>query len=145
MLQINMIMLIFQRNDFTSQPNSTLRQDIIQQFHNKFHKDFEKTSRRIKTNFYQSKMKDNIKAHIRVYEVFLQHKVEQLSPAGLLQPLPIPNQVLEDISIDFIDGPPMSQGKSTIAVVVDRFSKYSHFILVAHPYTTVSIAQVIFL
>ena len=29
-------------------------------------------------------------------------------------------------------------------VVVDRFSKYSHFISIAHPYTTTSIAQVFF-
>ena len=59
-------------------------------------------------------MRDDIKAHIRICEVCQQQKVEQLSPAGLLQPLPIPNQVWEDISMDFIDGLPVSQGKSIV-------------------------------
>jgi hypothetical protein len=34
--------------------------------------------------------------------------------------------------------------KTTIFVVVDRLSKYAHFVAISHPYTTVSIAQVFF-
>nr|GEU73192.1 putative mitochondrial protein [Tanacetum cinerariifolium] len=40
------------------------------------------------------------------------------------------------------DSLPMSQGKSTILVVVDRLSKQAHFIAVTHPYTTKIIAQI---
>ncbi|GJU82321.1 retrotransposable element Tf2 [Tanacetum coccineum] len=43
--------------------------------------------------------------------------------------------------MDFIMGLPKSQGKSVIFVVVDRLSKYSHFMAMSHPYATSSVAQ----
>jgi len=46
-----------------------------------------------------------------------------------------------DLSMDFIEGLPRSQGYSVIFVVVDRLTKYAHFMAVKHPYTAASIAQ----
>lgn len=37
--------------------------------------------------------------------------------------------------MNFIEGLSSSQGKKVIMVVVDRFSKYAHFVALAHPYT----------
>ncbi|KAL4198442.1 hypothetical protein AMTRI_Chr03g140230 [Amborella trichopoda] len=46
--------------------------------------------------------------------------------------------------MDFIDGLPNSNGKTTIFVVVDRLSKAVHFIPISHPCTATSVAQIFF-
>ena len=43
--------------------------------------------------------------------------------------------------MDFLEGLPNSKGMTVIWVVVDRLSKYAHFLSVAHPYTAASITQ----
>jgi hypothetical protein len=46
--------------------------------------------------------------------------------------------------MDFIEGFPKVGGKSVILTVVDRFSKYAHFIALGHPYTAMSVARAFF-
>jgi hypothetical protein len=46
--------------------------------------------------------------------------------------------------MDFIEALPKVGGKSVILTVVDRFSKYAHFIPLAHPYTGESVAKAFF-
>jgi len=57
-------------------------------------------------------------------------------PVGLLQPLPIPERKWESISMDFITGLPMVQGKDRIFVVVDQLMKYTHLFAISAHYTT---------
>lgn len=68
-------------------------------------------------------------------------KGEHVAYPGLLQPLPLPSRAWEHITIDFIEGVPKSEGKNTIFVIVDRFSKYAHFLSLSHPFTVVQVAR----
>ncbi|XP_070006003.1 uncharacterized protein [Nicotiana sylvestris] len=102
-----------------------------------------KTLKRVSANFFWPCLKHDVKLFVQNCLICQQHKYETLAPAGLLQPLPIPNRVWEDISLDFIVGLPPSNGFDTILVVVDRFSKYNHFLALYHPFTAKTVAGVL--
>ena len=70
------------------------------------------------------------------YGICQRNKTLVMSLARLLQPLQFLDKVWEDLSMDFIDGLPKSEGYDVIYVVVDRLSKYAHFIPLKHPYTS---------
>lgn len=83
---------------------SKLTSTIINEFHGSTHEGYVKTFQRIKADFYWPEMRKQIKSFIRNCDICQRHKVEHLAPAGLLQPLPIPSQIWDDISMDFIEG-----------------------------------------
>lgn len=85
-------------------------------------------------------MHSDVRKFIRQCSNCQQIKYEPKRPAGLLQPLPIPASPWEDLSLDFISGLPPSQGYTTILVVVDHFTKGSHFGALAPTYIAHKVA-----
>ncbi|GAU29071.1 hypothetical protein TSUD_278270 [Trifolium subterraneum] len=117
---------------------------ILHEFHDtatRGHSGYLRTYKKIAGLVYWEGMRKCIKSYVESCEVCQRNKYQTLSPGGLLQPLPIPTQLWSDISMDFIGGLPKSQGIDTIMVVVDRLTKYAHFLPVKHPYTAKDIAE----
>ena len=86
-------------------------------------------------------MKGNIKRRVSECQVCQMNKTNSLSPAGLLQPLHILQNIWEDISMDFIKALQRSDGFDTIWVIVDHLSKYSHFVHLQHPFNARGLAR----
>lgn len=99
------------------------------------------TFKKLSTVFFWKGMKKMVKTWIRECDVCQRCKPDLSAYPGLLQPLPIPNKIWNEISMDFINGLPSSQGKTVIFVVVDRLSKYAHFMSLNHPYNAQQVAQ----
>src|SRR6266849_10822672 len=63
---------------------------------------------------------------------------------GFLHSLEIPNKPFDNISLDLITGLPKSQGKDAILVVVDKLTKYVHFIATNVETTALEVATQLF-
>lgn len=55
--------------------------------------------------------------------------------------MPVPEAAWKDLTVDFIEGLPKSEGKEIILVIVDKFTKYAHFIPLSHRITTPHFVQ----
>lgn len=105
------------------------------------HSGFPVTYKRVKALFAWPQMKESVKNFVDHCLTCQQAKPDRVKYPGLLQPLPIADRSWQAISMDFIEGLPKANKYSCILVVVDTFSKYAHFIPLAHPYTSLSVAM----
>jgi IS30 family transposase len=84
-------------------------------------------------------MKGEIAEYVSSCDTCQTIKASHLKTAGPMQPLTIPAWKLDDISMDFIVGLPLTPRKhDSIWVIVDRLTKIAHFIPV---HTTFSVER----
>nr|GEX40310.1 hypothetical protein [Tanacetum cinerariifolium] len=122
-----------------------LRKELVQHFHDEAigrHSGAHVTMKKLGLLFYWNGLKKMVKHMIRDCNVCQRQKPELSAYPGLIQPLPIPERIWKEISMDFIKKLPTSHEKSVILVVVDRLSKYTHFIPLTHLFTASQVAQV---
>jgi hypothetical protein len=87
-------------------------------------------------------MKRDIAEYVSLCDTYQRVKAEHQRPAGLLQPLKIPEWKWEEIGMDFIVGLPRTQGGyDLIWVIVDRLTKVAHFILVKTTYSGAKLTE----
>jgi transposase InsO family protein len=136
--------LIFFKEKIWLPRDFPLKDRILNEFHNSpvsGHMGVDKTFHRLQANFFWQGMRQDIRKYIAQCSVCQSTKYETKKPGGLLQPLPVPSGIWEDLSLDFITGLPPSHGCITILVVVDRFSKGAHFGALPPTYTAYKVAQ----
>jgi hypothetical protein len=124
--------------------NTALQSKLITAMHDSAvggHLDGRATYQQMKGLYYWPGMKRHIEEWIKQCIVCQQAKHEHTSPAGLLQPLPVPERPWVAITMDFIEGLPKSDGCDVILVVVDRLTKYAHFLPLRHPFTATTVAN----
>lgn len=123
---------------------SSARTPISTEYHNSQpagHPRFERNLRRVSAEFYWPNMKKEVRRFVEACVVFQTTKYSTEKPTGLLQSLPIPSQVWEDVSMDFITCLPPSRGYTAIMVVVDWLSKYAHFTLLPTRFNALRVAH----
>jgi hypothetical protein len=83
-----------------------------------------------------------VATHVALCDVCQRVKAEHQRPAGLLQPLKVPEWKWEEIGMDFIVGLPRTRdGYDSIWVIVDRLTKVAHFIPVKTTYSGAQLAE----
>ncbi|KAL0539426.1 hypothetical protein IC582_023638 [Cucumis melo] len=96
----------------------------------------------LKRVYWWRNMKREVAEFVSKCLVCQQVKAPRQKPAGLLQPLSIPEWKWENVSMDFITGLPRTlRGFTVIWVVVDRLTKSAHFVPGKSTYTASKWAQ----
>jgi transposase InsO family protein len=124
--------------------NLVLQKKLFSAFHSSplgGHSGAPVTVKRISRLFVWPGMNKQIKSWVQSCQICQQAKPERIKYPGLLKPLPVPRRPWKHIALDFIEGLPQSGRYNCLLVVVDRFSKYGHFIPLSHPYTAATVAS----
>ncbi len=86
-----------------------------------------RTLKQVETTFWWPGFRADVVRYVRTCNSCQRNKSATAKPVGFLNPLPVPTEPWESISMDFItELPTTAKGHDTLFVVVDRFSKMVH-------------------
>ncbi|KAA0035500.1 pol protein [Cucumis melo var. makuwa] len=125
--------------------DSAVKTELFSEAHSSpfsMHPGSTKMSQDLKRVYWWCNMKREVAEFVSKCLVCQQVKEPRQKPAGLLQPLSVPEWKWENLSMDFIAGLPRTQmGFTVIWVVVDRLTKLAHFVSGKSTYTASKWAQ----
>lgn len=124
--------------------SSSLRLKQLDSYHNSIvggHLGIHVTYLKLKKYFFWPGMLKDVRNRVKTYDVCARCKGEHCAYPDLLQPLPIPSQAWQEISMDFIEGLPKSKEKNVIAIIIYKLTKLAHFLPLSHPFSAATVAH----
>lgn len=115
--------------------NQPFKLKLFELFHSsptRGHLGYDKTLHRIRREFYFPKLRKEVKEFILICDICQCMKHQNHLLGGFLQPLEISSKPWSNISMDFIEGLPLSHAFNCPWVVVDHLTKFNHFIPLSH-------------
>jgi hypothetical protein len=107
------------------------------------HPGYQKTVAAVKSQYFWLGMKREIAEYIARCMECQRVKTKHRHPAGLLQPLPIPEWKWEVVIMNFIMGfPRIGKLHDSIMVVVDKLTKVAHFIPLKTTHKAADVADI---
>ena len=111
--------------------NDELRTAIISGAHDSLvtgHPGRELTYKILARDYFWPGMTNSIRRYVRNCDACGRSKSWREGTQGLLKPLPIPTRIWKEISMDFVEGLPESEGMTSLMVITDRLSKGAIFV-----------------
>ncbi|KAI2648103.1 Transposon Tf2-8 polyprotein [Labeo rohita] len=99
----------------------------------------------VRQRYWWPQLRQEVARYVQGCSVCATSSTPRKLPEGKLQPLTIPNRPWSHIGVDFATDLPLSEGNTTILVVVDRFSKSVKLIPLKGLPTAFETAQALFL
>jgi hypothetical protein len=112
--------------------------------HESAHAGWERTLSSLRERFYWPEMRKDATEYVRTCDPCQKIKHDRGAGQGYLHPLEIPVNPFDTITLDLITGLPTSHAKDAVLVVVDKLTKFAHFIATTSEITASETAILLF-